>query len=406
MTAADARIEYATGARLSWWSSGWRYLLVASLGALSYLLIYGAFDGEAPGSTLFAVLALIDPIVGLVALGLLTLRRRAPATIAIVTAVLSSVSTTTAGGPAMLAAASNATHRRAVPIIANGIVYVAALWTYERMIPVGTFAPLPWWGTLATTGIAFLIPVAFGLYIGARRALVASLHERALEAERERELQVSAAQAGERTRIAREMHDVLAHRISLVAMHAGALAYREDLDRAETRRAATLVQDNARRALTELRQVLGVLRTDTPNVEPPQPTLDAIPALLDDARAAGAIVDLEGGELASPPPPLVSRTAFRIVQEALTNARKHAPGAAIRVRLEGRPGGLLAVEVTNGSPVPAVRGADAPGAGFGLTGLAERVELAGGTLEHGPDGRGGFAVRAWLPWDAEEDADD
>ncbi|WP_162621765.1 sensor histidine kinase [Microbacterium suaedae] len=413
MATADARIEYATGARLSVWSSVWRYLVVVLSSALSYLIVYGsvaeAIDGGAPDSTRVAVLALIDPVIGLVAILLLPLRRRAPATIAIVTATLSSVSTTAAGGPAMLAAVSNATHRRAVPIIANGLVYVAALWVYEQLVPAGAFGPTPEWLVLVTTGLAFLIPAAFELYIGARRALVASLHERALEAERERELQVAAAQAGERTRIAREMHDVLAHRISLVAMHAGALAYREDLDRAESTRTVALVQDNARRALTELRQVLGVLRAEIPNVsdvEPPQPTLDAIPALLSDARAAGAIVDLNAEETTPSPPPLVSRTGFRIVQEALTNARKHSPGAAIRVSIGGRPGGLLAVEVVNGSPTPAVHETDATGAGFGLMGLAERVELAGGTLEHGPDGRGGFAVRAWLPWDAEGDEGD
>ncbi|WP_156761563.1 sensor histidine kinase [Microbacterium karelineae] len=404
--AADARVEFATGARLSVWSRVWRYLLVAVFAVISYLLMYGGFaaaveDGK-PDSLPFAILALFDPIVGLIAIGLLPLRRRAPATIAIITALLSAVSTTTAGGPAVLAAASNATHRRAVPIVANGVAYVAALWVFEQLVPVETMEPLPWWIMLLASGVGFLIPVAFGLYIGARRELIASLHERAIEAERERELQVAAAEAGERTRIAREMHDVLAHRISLVALHAGALTYRDDLAPDEVTRTAVLVQDNARRALTELRQVLGVLRRRESGVEPPQPTLDALPALLDDARQAGALIDDEISTGPGEPPALVSRTAFRVVQEALTNARRHAPGAAIRVRITGHPDGLLAIEVVNGRPSPTAR-IEATGSGSGLMGLAERVDLADGSLDYGPNEYGGFAVRAWLPWGEEED---
>jgi signal transduction histidine kinase len=107
------------------------------------------------------------------------------------------------------------------------------------------------------------------------------------------------------------------------------------------------------------------------------------------------------GSVAGEVPELISRTAFRIAQEALTNARKHAPGAAIGVRIDGHAGGLLAVEVTNGTARAGA--ASIPGSGVGLAGLAERVELAGGTLEYGPDGKGGFAVRAWLPW---EECDD
>lgn len=410
MTGADVRIEYATGARLRWWSSAWRYAVVVVFGAISWVSVYGVYAGFVEtglrDKPWIVVLALVDPLAFLIATALLPLRRRAPVTIALATSALSFVSTATAAGPAQLAAVSLATHRRPLPMVANGVVYIAAMWTYTGYFPPDMFAGMAWWAMPVAGVVTYGVPAVLGLYIGARRALVASLHERALEAERERELQVAAAQAGERTRIAREMHDVLAHRISLVAMHAGALAYRDDLDRESVRRTAGLVQDGARRALVELRQVLGVLRAEEPGVEPPQPTLEALPTLVDEARAAGATVDVEGPPDLDAVPALISRTAFRVAQEALTNARKHAPGSAIRVRIDGRPGGLLTVEVRNGSAVAGARDAAVPGSGLGLLGLAERVDLAGGTLDYGPDPHGGYTVRAWLPWEDEEAGDD
>lgn len=434
MTRADPRIEYATGARLRPWSRVWRYLLIVVLSLTGYVTMYGAMIVVAelgvarrvsvnlPDARTVALIAIIDAVICVVAFALMPLRRRAPGTIAVITAAMGSVSAGTASGPALLAAVSNATHRRWLPIAINGVVYVASLLFFYMIIPADIFGATPEWVMLVGSVVTFLAPAAFGLFIGARRALLVSLHARALEAERERELEVRAAQAGERTRIAREMHDVLAHRISLVAMHAGALTYREDLTREETHHTATLVQDNARRALVELRQVLGVLRAADGRVEPPQPTLAALPALVAEARAAGAAIDVEGSLGAhaglsardddsasgaptgsADPPDLASRTAFRIVQEALTNARKHAPGAPIRVRVDGRPGGLLAVEVTNGSADPAARPVVAEGSGMGLAGIAERVDLAGGTIDYGPNGKHGFAVRAWLSWEEETD---
>jgi len=401
-------IAYATGARLSPWASAWRYVVVVLAALVFCVSTYGSIAATPEGQALadrftpLSVLVLVDPLVGAVMISLLPLRRRHPLAIALVTGAAMSVSST-AGAPAALAAVSLATHRRVVPIAIAAVPWVSSMFVFEQWIPDEVIEPTAWWVIVLAGAAVYAFDVAIGLYIGARRALVASLHERALEAERERELHVAAAQAGERTRIAREMHDVLAHRISLVAMHAGALAYRDDLDAAATRQTAGLIQQHARRALAELRQVLGVLRADAAGVEPPQPTLAGLPALVDDARAAGATVEV-ADDLDGEPPELVSRTAYRVVQEALTNARKHAPGAPIRVRLGGRPGGLLAIEVDSG---PAAPGASAPGiggTGTGLAGLAERVALVEGTLEYGPSGTG-FAVRAWLPWQTEEDED-
>lgn len=399
-------VEYATGRRLSPWASTWRYVAVVLSAVGIYLAFYGSL-ALTPGAealldemSMLTVLTLLDPLVGLAMICLLPLRRRFPLAIAIVTGFAMSISVS-AGAAAALATISLATHRRPLPIAIAGVPWLVSSFVFESWIPQEAMDRSPWWVVIVGVTVVYAFDVAIGLYIGARRALIASLHERALEAERERELQVAAAQAGERTRIAREMHDVLAHRISLVAMHAGALAYREDLDRAATRETAGLIQQNARRALAELRQVLGVLRSDGSGVEPPQPTLAQLPSLLDEARAAGASVMLEGA-LHPEPPELVSRTAYRVVQEALTNARKHAPGAPIRVRVDGRPGGLLSVEVSNGAAAPLAPAPALEGAGAGLVGLAERVELAEGTLEYGPSG-GGFVVRALLPWETEED---
>ena len=391
MSSADRRVEFAAGTRLRVWSHIWRYALVVVLSAIGWMGVYGYFavqvdEGKLPDSTLFWALAIIDPIVWLIAMALLPLRRRIPATVAIVTGALSGLSAMVSIGPAQLAIASNATRRRWKSIVASVAAGAAGSLLYSRFVPAGYVGESSIWADILGAAVGFALPVVFGLYIGARRALISTLSERALEAERERELQVAAAQAGERTRIAREMHDVLAHRISLVAMHAGALAYREDLSPEQVRATAVLVQDNSRRALTELRQVLGVLRAENGGVEPPQPSLETLPALIAEARAAGAAIDSELGVTQAPD--LISRTTFRIVQEALTNARKHAPGAAIRVRVEGHAGGLLTVEITNGAAVAMARGggsaAPIPGSGMVSRGLPSAPSSRAARSNTGP----------------------
>jgi signal transduction histidine kinase len=230
---------------------------------------------------------------------------------------------------------------------------------------------------------------------------VATLHERAERAEREQGIRVAQAQTTERARIAREMHDVLAHRLSLVAMHAGALSYRRGLSEAEVAESADVIRSNAHRALTDLREILGVLRTPEADGPPdrPQPTLVDLPALVEEALSAGTQVRLHNriGELAQAPD-TVGRSAYRMIQESLTNARKHAPDTTVDVVLSGQPGGELLLEVRNPIRVGAAVSAT-PGAGLGLVGLSERAELVGGRLEHALSG-GEFVVRAWLPWPA------
>jgi signal transduction histidine kinase len=396
---------------LNAWSRVGRYLLAGGVGILVWIgyaaVLLSRPLNPAQHDRIGTALGL-DLVLAAGVLALLSLRRRYPLVVAGLAVAVSAVSV--AGLGAMLwAVVSMATWRRR-----SWVGVVAAVAVAGAIVSEGLYRP-----SFSPTGpsvssvvanvvlvlMIYAAAVATGFYVGARRELVASLHERALTAEREQTLTSAAARAAERTRIAREMHDDMAHRISLVALHAGALAYRDDLSRAETAATAQTIQTNAQLALTELRQVLGVLRDGQPtgDAERPQPTLAELPALLADAREAGSVIRLDTSDLpagAGPPlagvPEALSSTAFRIVQEALTNARKHAPGQPVSVRLAGAPGTQLRIEVDN--PVGPPLAVPLPSAGVGLTGLAERAELAGGTLRYGAGAGGDFVVRASLPW--------
>ena len=236
----------------------------------------------------------------------------------------------------------------------------------------------------------------FGLYLRGRRDLAASQRQAALAAEREQSQRIEQAKLAERAKIALEMHDVLAHRISLLSMLAGGLAYRTDLSAEETREVALAIQENAHQSLNELRTVLGELRSDGA-LEAPQPTLAHVDALFDEVRAAGQEVEvddtIDNRELL---PTQTGRHAYRIVQEALTNARKHAPGSRVAAELDGRPGDGLRIRVSNPAPSGTSAG---PGGKLGLVGLAERTRMAGGTLSHAVQ-NGRFILDARLPWEA------
>jgi signal transduction histidine kinase len=240
------------------------------------------------------------------------------------------------------------------------------------------------------------------MFIRARRQLLLSLRERALRAEADQELHEEQARTAERTRIAREMHDVLAHRISMIALHAGGLELRPDLPSAEIRETAVLLRSTAGQALEELRSVIGVLREGSVN-EPvdvaPQPALGDIPRLVEETRRAGMDIEFEmdvAQDVQVPAP--LGRDAYRIVQEALTNIGKHARGTPAAVRVAGAPVAGLHISVRNPQPSPARSDTTLPGAGAGLVGLRERVALAGGTLSLGADEVGNFVVEADLPW--------
>jgi signal transduction histidine kinase len=240
--------------------------------------------------------------------------------------------------------------------------------------------------------------VAWGMFRRSRRQ---AQRERARRAEAEEQLRVEHIRYAERTRIAREMHDVLAHRISLLSLHAGVLEFRPDAPPEEVARAAAVVRASAHQALEDLHAVIGVLRDgpDGQGPRPPQPTLAALPGLLEESRAAGMSIQAEVllPDLAAVPD-AIGRHALRIVQEALTNARKHATAAQVELRLEGAPGHGLTIEVRNPVPVLTTAESKIPGTGAGLLGLVERAALSGGRLEHGLDDHGHFRLHAWLPW--------
>ncbi|MEW2295191.1 histidine kinase [Streptomyces sp. NPDC006743] len=225
------------------------------------------------------------------------------------------------------------------------------------------------------------------------------------ETEVRRRLLADRAVAEERRRIARELHDVVAHRITTMQLMAGGARANLDHDAGVAREALVTLEESGRLALREMRQLLDVLRADDDTAadrsgvpEAPQPGLEDLDRLVKESRQAGQpvrlVLDGEPRRL----PPVVGLTLYRIVQEALTNARKHAgPGVAVEVRLDRRPQGVT-VSVTDPGPDDAEPPAPAGGgSGYGLIGMRERVALHGGTLEAGPLPGGGFRVAASLP---------
>jgi signal transduction histidine kinase len=247
-------------------------------------------------------------------------------------------------------------------------------------------------GNVLLMGSAMLgLPLVAGLWVRARRQVLDGMREQAGQLLREQVLRADQARDQERARIAREMHDVVAHRVSLMVLHAGALEVgAPDVRTAE---AAALIGGVGREALTNLREVLGVLRSPDP-VRGPQPTLADLDRLLDQSRALGIVVNRHDEGEARPLPPTAERTAYRVVQEALTNVHKHAGNAETDVHLRYRPA-ELEILIRN-RPAGGADG-DLPGSGWGLVGLRERVELVGGRLEAGPRHEGGFQVLAEIP---------
>ena len=236
------------------------------------------------------------------------------------------------------------------------------------------------------------------LYVVTRRRLVRALTERAERAEREQQLLAEQARAEERARLASEMHDVVTHRVSLMVLQAGAL--RVTAPDEPTRKAAEELRAAGCRALDELRDLVGVLRTASDGDRTPQeahPSTAELAALAAESTAVGLPTELvEDGDpqLASP---VVGRTIYRIVQEALTNAHKHAPGARVTVQVRYDPANVR-VTVRGTRPTqPADAGLVDTGSGMGLVTLRQRVELVGGTLGAGPTADGGFLVEVTLP---------
>ncbi|MGW4303849.1 sensor histidine kinase [Streptomyces sp. NPDC004646] len=254
----------------------------------------------------------------------------------------------------------------------------------------------PWEPSLTTMTVGLLrtaVGPLLALYFDTRRRLLRALVERAERAERERHLLAERARAEERARLAGEMHDVVTHRVSLMVLQAGALKVTAPDE--ETRRAAEELRAAGCQALEELRDLVGILRTAPEGDRTPSVT--GFADLVAESVAVGIPTELvEEGDpaLASP---VVGRTAYRVLREALTNVRKHAPGARVRVNVAYDSAGVrLTVHNTapTGAPAAALAGT---GSGLGIARLRQRIELVHGTLRAGPCTDGGFSVEATLP---------
>ncbi|WP_156726975.1 sensor histidine kinase [Streptomyces apocyni] len=388
----------------------------------------------------------VGVIIGVGTGATLVLRRRWPVAVVLVAIAVAPASMgflLTVVGLYTLAASD--APRRIIAVLASMSVTASTIVTFIQIREDVTTGALdisegfvPFIALSASLGVT-APPVLFGLYVGARRRLMESLRERADSLERELQLLAERAEerAGwarseERTRIAREMHDVVAHRVSLMVVHAAALQAVARKDPEKAVKNAALVGDMGRQALTELREMLGVLRnqdggtttaTPSPSVsasaavplaavgvaaaaaaeaasdvrDDDGPWLAELEELVGQSRAAGMVLELSVDGEPESYPPEVEQTAYRVIQEGLTNVHKHAPGAKVQVRLAHR-GGEVAMQVEN-DPAPeadphAVR---LPSGGNGLLGMKERVTALGGVFVSGPTDAGGFRVSAVIP---------
>ena len=335
-----------------------------------------------------------DLVVGALSCAALVWRRRWPVAIGVVTNLIC-IPFTAVAGAAYLASFSLAVHRPlryAIPVGVLGLV-AAQL----NLVLVAQVDGTQFWITLAFSVLLTGGAIGWGTSVRSRRQLLISLAERANRAESEQRERLAAARAAERERLAREMHDVLAHRMSLLSVHAGALEYRPDAPPEDIARAAGVIRGGVHQMLEDLRDVITMLRDSTDDLAAQPQSLADVENLLIECRGTGATITprIEIDEPARIPG-VVGRAAYRVVQEGLTNARKHAGAVPVSVAVSGGPGRGLRVTVSQ----PLNRSADhrsIPGTGTGLTGLEERVTLAGGTLTHGVvDHR--FVLDARLPW--------
>ncbi|WP_055617953.1 sensor histidine kinase [Streptomyces phaeochromogenes] len=427
-----------------WWWARWRSaVLDGSLALVS--AVECAIEGY-PFADAAGVPVPAGMVFGAVAGSVLLFRRRWP-----IAVVLVSIAITPAqmgflmGLVGLYTLAASEMPRRIIGALAGmsmvGMLIVTYVRAHQGMVRGDLQMVGDWFVPFVsiTTSLGMTAPpILLGLYVGARRRLMESLRERADSLERELQLLAERAEERaewarneERTRIAREMHDVVAHRVSLMVVHAAALQAVARKDPEKAVKNASLVGDMGRQALTELREMLGVLRTGeggyggssvrmqtvplaavgvaaaaaasrAVNEEAGEgPCLDDLQELVGQSAAAGMVVDLFVEGDARGYAALVEQTAYRVVQEALTNVHKHAAGAKTRVRVAHR-GAEIAMQVENGPPPEPGAASDArlPSGGNGLVGMKERVLGLGGVFVSGPTDAGGFRVSAVIPAEA------
>ncbi|MEU4982706.1 histidine kinase [Streptomyces sp. NPDC021969] len=420
-----------------WWDRRRGAVLDVSLGAVS------ALECAAEGIP-FARDAGIPPamgvVFGLLAGSVLVVRRKWPIAVVLVAlAITPAEMGFLMGVVGLYTLAACELPRRIIGALA-GMSFVGTLivtFVRLRQDMVGDGVDLgDWFFAFAAIGSSLGLtapPLLLGLYVGQRRRLMESLRERADSLERELQLLAERAEeraewarGEERTRIAREMHDVVAHRVSLMVVHAAALQAVARKDPEKAVKNAALVGDMGRQALTELREMLGVLRSGGDGARAERasvplaavgvaaaaaasraaedgessdgPCLSELDELIGQSEAAGMVVNLsvEGAERSYAAE--VESTAFRVVQEALTNVHKHAAGAKTHVRLAHRVS-EIAMQVENEPPPEASAASSArlPSGGNGLVGMKERVAALGGVFVSGPTDAGGFRVSAVIP---------
>ncbi|WP_031081035.1 sensor histidine kinase [Streptomyces sp. NRRL WC-3549] len=268
-------------------------------------------------------------------------------------------------------------------------------------------APADGWAQAVFVVVVMTVPFVLAWVLGdsvrTRRAYFSQLEERAARLEREREAQSKVAVAAERARIARELHDVVAHNVSVMVVQADGAAYVMETSPEQARQALETISGTGRQALAEMRRLLGVLRTgDDPESGEyvPQPDVQQIEELVGKVRETGLEVDFRIEGTPRPLPTGVELTAYRIVQEALTNTRKHGgpdAGASVRLVYFDDGLGLLVEDDGRGASHELYEDGGADGAGHGMIGMRERVGMVGGTLDAGPRPGGGFRISALLP---------
>lgn len=437
MTATGEDLTGAGTRAGPWWWTRWRSaVLDVGLAVLSAVECAGQGVAFARDAGLPVALG---ALFGVVAGSVLLVRRLWP-----VAVVLVSIAITPAEMGYLMAmaglytlAASEAPRRIIGALSAMsfvGVFIVVFVQTTQGEVQGEGPAGAEWFPPFAALTMAIGLtapPVLLGLYVGARRRLMESLRERADSLERELQLLAERAEeraewarSEERTRIAREMHDVVAHRVSLMVVHAAALQAVARKDPEKAVKNAALVGDMGRQALTELREMLGVLRSNDGAGRPARagaevplaavgaaaavaasraavaeaegPCLSALEELVGQSAAAGMVVDLSVEGEVRVYAAEIEQTAYRVVQEALTNVHKHAAGAKTYVRLAHR-GAEIAMQVENEPPGEPASAARLPSGGNGLLGMKERVAALGGVFVSGPTDAGGFRVSAVIP---------
>ncbi|MFD5854823.1 sensor histidine kinase [Streptomyces chartreusis] len=439
-TGEDRAGDPPPGAGLWWWDRMRSAVLDVSLAVVSALEcgvegVRFARDAGIPEAA--------GVVFGVLAGAVLVLRRRWPIAVVLVSiAVLPAQMGFLLGVVGLYTLAASELPRRIIASLAGmsfvGTLIVTFVWVRQG-VARGELTFGDWVVPFASVTTALGVtapPLLLGLYVGARRRLMESLRERADSLERELQLLAERAEeraewarGEERTRIAREMHDVVAHRVSLMVVHAAALQAVARKDPEKAVKNAALVGDMGRQALTELREMLGVLRSGAATADRARgaavplaavgaaaaaaadreltggdegaaegPCLSELEELIGQSEAAGMVVELSVEGETREYAPRIEQTAYRVVQEALTNVHKHAAGAKTQVRLAHRMS-EIAMQVENGPPPEPASASAArlPSGGNGLVGMKERVVALGGVFVSGPTDAGGFRVSAVIP---------